>query len=98
MKKPPNENVRTDLYMVRVSKTEKALLKKLAEKSKAKTISGYIRAAALNRPGDDRAIFREMLKEQIKTNAELKATPDWPEKKQILTTFSGWMRWIMGQK
>lgn len=98
MAKRSNEHVRKTSLVVRLNSAEKELIKKLAERSKAKTMTAYLRAAALNRPGDDRDIFRQILNEQIKMNVEISALPPSPLREQALSTATAYMRWIMKQK
>lgn len=98
MTKTSNRQVRTVGLRVRVTETEKAIVEGLAERSKAKTVSAYLRALALNRPADDRAIFYKILDEQVRMNAALQAAHDCPAKEHAMTAAEDFMLWAMRQK
>jgi hypothetical protein len=83
--------------MIRWNEDEQALVKKLAERSKSKTLSGYIRAAALNRR-DDGEVFRDIRCELIRLNAEVKAAPPGPVREQAIAATTAYMLWVMDQK
>jgi predicted RNA-binding protein len=94
MAKLSNDHSRTLWHTLRFSKAEKDAIQKLAKQTRSKTVSGYIRAAALNRR-DDGVVFRDILNEQIKFNAEIKAVITPEEKRQVLER---WMLWVMNQQ
>ena len=98
MAKTSNRQVRTVGLRVRVTETEKAIVEKLAEKSRAKTVSAYLRAIALNRPGDDRAIFYRILDEQVRMNAQLQAAHDCEARERAMAAAEDLMLWVMKQK
>jgi hypothetical protein len=98
MGKLSKDHLRSTCLVLRLSESEKAIIRKLAEKSKAKTLSSYIRAMALNRPVEGRAVFYKILDEQIRMNAQIEAAHDCQAKEQAMAAAEDFMLWVMEQK
>jgi hypothetical protein len=94
-----NRRRRSIFVSIRVSKTEKDLALKLAKKSGARSVSAYVRAAILNPPPDDRAIYHQILSEQVRVNALLSAAKGDPRAtEEAMWEAERTMRWAMEQR
>ena len=98
MAKLSKDHLRTSCLVLRLSRAEKAVIQKNAERSNAKTVSGHVRAAALNRAADDRAIFYKILDEQVRMNAHLQAAHDCEARERAMAAAEDFMVWVMKQK